>query len=73
MPPVLFRIWVAHSALLAFALVTIGIWDSLQDGIEAFAACLSALALFSGLTYASLLILASLFGSEERGPPPADC
>jgi len=73
MPPALFRIWVAYTAFLAFALVTIGIWDSLQDGFEAFAACLSALALFSALSYASLLILASIIGQEQGGPPPADC
>jgi hypothetical protein len=73
MPRVLFRIWLVRTVSLALPLGAIGIWASVEQGFTAIAACLSALGLVSAITYAALLILATIFDWEWRDPPPVDC
>jgi len=71
MSSVLFRIWVLRTLLYALPLLAIAIWDSLDEGLMAFAACLCALALVSAATYVSFLVVTAILGWEGR--PPLDC
>lgn len=71
MSPALFRLWLLRTLLFALPLLAIAIWDSFQEGLTAFAACLCALVLVSAATYVSFLVLRSILDWEGR--PPIDC
>jgi hypothetical protein len=71
MSPALFRLWLSRTLLFALPLLAIGIWDSFQEGLTAFAACLCALVLVSAATYTPFLVLKSILDCE--GDPPVDC
>lgn len=71
MSPALFRIWLLRTLLFALPLLAIGIWDSFEEGLTAFAACLCALVFVSAATYVSFLVLKSILDLE--GHPPVDC
>jgi hypothetical protein len=71
MPPVLFRIWLLRTLLFALPLLAIAIWDSLEEGFVAFAACVCVLALVTAASYVSFLVLKAVLNWEEQ--PPVDC